>query len=123
MGRTSWRICGYGVSYCDISYFSIQVLVITGATDGIGREFAVQLAKAGFSVVLVSRNPEKLQKLANEISEPLVPKCQHINTFGSAANHNVDVKVQALDFSRHDQAHAYEALGQQLQNLEVGVLG
>jgi len=80
--------------------------VITGATDGIGREFALQLAKAGFGVVLVSRNPEKLQKLANEI----------------AAEYNVDAKVQALDFSRHDQAHAYEALGQQLQNLEVGVL-
>ncbi len=53
-----------------IVHCSIQLLVITGATDGIGREFALQLAKAGFGVVLVSRNPEKLQKLANEISEP-----------------------------------------------------
>lgn len=56
-----------------IVHCSIPLLVITGATDGIGREFALQLAKAGFSVVLVSRNPEKLQKLANEISEPLSP--------------------------------------------------
>jgi hypothetical protein len=44
-------------------------------------------------------------------------------TFRPAAEHSVNVKVQALDFSRHDQAHAYEALSQQLQNLEVGVLG
>jgi len=80
--------------------------VITGATDGIGREFALQLAKAGFGVVLVSRNPERLQNLANEIT----------------AQYDVDAKVQTLDFSRHDQAHAYEALAQQLQNLEVGVL-
>ena len=52
-----------------IDQYSIQLLVITGATDGIGREFTLQLAKAGFGVVLVSRNPEKLQKLANEISK------------------------------------------------------
>ena len=57
-----------------IVYCSTLPLVITGATDGIGREFALQLAKAGFGVVLVSRNPEKLQKLANEISESLVPR-------------------------------------------------
>jgi short-subunit dehydrogenase len=57
---------------CNV-HCSIQLLVITGATDGIGREFAFQLAKAGFGVVLVSRNPEKLQKLANEISEPQFP--------------------------------------------------
>jgi hypothetical protein len=60
-------------------YCSIWLLVITGATDGIGREFALQLAKAGFGVVLVSRNPEKLQKLANEISELPVRQRQPIN--------------------------------------------
>ena len=73
MGGASWGICGYGHPMVCIVYCSIQLLVITGATDGIGREFALQLAKAGFGVVLVSRNPEKLQKLANEISEPHYP--------------------------------------------------
>jgi short-subunit dehydrogenase len=43
--------------------------VITGATDGIGREFAVQLAKAGFGVMLVSRSQNKLDDLAREIGK------------------------------------------------------
>lgn len=48
--------------------------VITGCTDGIGREFAMQLAEAGFNVVLLSRTPAKLKHLANEIRElPLPP--------------------------------------------------
>lgn len=45
------------------------IAVVTGATDGIGREFALQLAKAGFGVVLVSRTQEKLNSLAEEICE------------------------------------------------------
>jgi len=72
-GGTPWRICGYGASHGCIIQYSIQLLVITGATDGIGREFALQLAKAGFGVVLVSRNPEKLQRLANSVSETQSP--------------------------------------------------
>lgn len=80
MGGAARRICWYGASYSCIINCSIWLLVITGATDGIGREFALQLAKAGFGVVLVSRNPEKLQKLANEIGESLSPRCQSIDS-------------------------------------------
>ena len=42
--------------------------VITGASDGIGKEFAFQLAKAGYNILLVSRTQEKLQNVASEIS-------------------------------------------------------
>jgi len=41
--------------------------VVTGATDGIGKEFAFQLAKAGFNVMLVARNKELLAQTAEEI--------------------------------------------------------
>jgi len=30
--------------------------VITGASDGLGKEYAIQLAKVGFKVVLIARN-------------------------------------------------------------------
>lgn len=36
--------------------------VVTGATNGIGEEFAEQLAKEGFNLVLVGRSAEKLSK-------------------------------------------------------------
>jgi NADP-dependent 3-hydroxy acid dehydrogenase YdfG len=43
--------------------------VVTGATDGIGKEFAYQLGKAGFNVLLVARNKETLAQTASEIGD------------------------------------------------------
>jgi short-subunit dehydrogenase len=45
----------------------VRYPVVTGASDGIGREFALQLATAGFNVFLAARNPEKLQAVVREI--------------------------------------------------------
>jgi short-subunit dehydrogenase len=41
--------------------------VVTGASDGIGKEFAFQLAKAGFNILLVARNKGLLDSTASEI--------------------------------------------------------
>lgn len=40
--------------------------VITGASEGIGRDYALQLAKAGFNLVLVSRTTANLERVATE---------------------------------------------------------
>lgn len=42
---------------------------ISGASDGIGKEFALQLAKKGFNVLLIGRSQEKLEKVEIEISK------------------------------------------------------
>jgi 17beta-estradiol 17-dehydrogenase / very-long-chain 3-oxoacyl-CoA reductase len=41
--------------------------VVTGATDGIGRAYALELARQGFNIVLLSRSVEKLEACAAEI--------------------------------------------------------
>lgn len=41
--------------------------VITGASAGIGREFAKLLANQGYALVLISRREQRLQKLARQL--------------------------------------------------------
>ena len=42
--------------------------VITGASEGIGRSYAIDLARAGYNIKLVSRSREKLEKVKGEIA-------------------------------------------------------
>jgi 3-oxoacyl-[acyl-carrier protein] reductase len=44
-----------------------DVALVTGASSGLGRRFALVLAKNGASVVLVARRKERLEALAREI--------------------------------------------------------
>ena len=46
-----------------------QVVLITGASSGIGRQSAIRFAKAGASVILVARNEQALQEAVEEIEK------------------------------------------------------
>ncbi len=58
-----------------------RVALVTGASQGIGRACAIELAKAGAAVALCARNEEKLATVANEIT----------SAGGSAAVFKLDV--------------------------------
>ncbi|MFT3708839.1 MAG: SDR family NAD(P)-dependent oxidoreductase [Archangium sp.] len=73
--------------------------VVTGASDGIGREFARSLAAEGFKLVLVARRNAALHSLAEELS--------------------VESRVLALDLSR---AEGISALLESTRELDVGLL-
>lgn len=47
--------------------FRDQWVLVTGASAGIGREFAVQLAKQGANLVICARNEARLNTLAGEL--------------------------------------------------------
>lgn len=79
--------------------------VITGASDGIGKEFALQLAAKGLNVVLVSRTESKLQALADEI----------------VAKYGVEAKFVAFDAST-DAPENYSILRETIASLPVTVL-
>ena len=111
--------------------------VVTGASDGIGREFAIQLAKAGFNVLLAARNQAKLDAVVDDIGAPLLtasPACSSftceysrlglgvhiVKACGSGSG--VQTKTFIVDFASADEAR-WQALLEELKSIEVGVLG
>lgn len=48
-------------------YGSNSWVVVTGASDGIGKQIALKLGHMGFNIVLIARNKEKLQKVQEEL--------------------------------------------------------
>ena len=46
-----------------------KVVLVTGATSGIGKATALKLARAGATVLVVARTPEKLEETLHEITQ------------------------------------------------------
>jgi short-subunit dehydrogenase len=80
--------------------------LITGASSGIGEEFARRLAERGWSMVLVARSGDKLEELRNEMM---------------TAHPGLDIRWVALDLAVPGAA---EELFQrtQAENLEITLL-
>jgi short-subunit dehydrogenase len=53
--------------------------IVTGASNGLGKEFAIQLAKIGFNVVLVARRKNLLIELSNQLENSYGIKSLPIN--------------------------------------------
>ena len=51
-----------------MSHLTGKIALVTGASQGIGRACALELAKAGATVALAARNVEKLEAVAAEIT-------------------------------------------------------
>jgi hypothetical protein len=47
--------------------FKNKVVLITGASSGIGKETAIKFAKAGANIILVARKKNKLEQIENEL--------------------------------------------------------
>lgn len=69
--------------------------VVTGASDGIGREFARSLAREGFKLVIVARRRQALESLAKELSTEVRVVDADLATAAGLAR--VDAETQDLD--------------------------
>ena len=66
--------------------FKNKVILITGASSGIGKETAIEFAKLGANIILVARKKDKLEQVANELKK-----------------FNVSILVCQCDISKKDQ--------------------
>lgn len=77
--------------------------IITGGTDGIGKAYAIELAKRGINIVLISRNLSKLEAASAEIKK-----------------FKVDTKIILADFSKGRLI--YNGMEEILEELDIGIL-
>jgi len=81
--------------------------VVTGASDGIGKAFAFELASRGFNIVLISRTQEKLDIVARAIKY----------------NHpDIQTRVIVADFVNAAEENFAENIYEQVKDLDVSVL-
>ena len=57
----------FGIQATTDRYGEDSWAVVTGSTDGIGKECAKYLARQGFNIALISRNLVKLNATAKEL--------------------------------------------------------
>lgn len=57
--------------------------VITGSTDGIGLAYAHEFSKKGYNLLLISRNPEKLNNVKEELDSKSNKKQREIKTYAA----------------------------------------
>lgn len=79
-----------------------KVILITGATDGIGRAAAMEFAKRGATLTIVGRNREKTAQVLAELKE--ASGNQHIDLLICDLSRIADVKRAAEEFkAKHDR--------------------
>jgi len=84
--------------------------VITGSTDGIGLGYAKFFAEAGFNLVCIARNSEKLKEKEKEIR-------QHAK--GRA---NLKIVNIVKDFTESFKSEFYSDIQSTLEKLDVSIV-
>jgi uncharacterized protein len=96
-----------------------EVALVTGASSGIGSEFAKQLSARGYEVILVARRRDRLEELADSLAGPAhVIDCDLASDAGSlrdkvrASGLEVDVLVNNAGFGTYGRFAQIDAARQ-----------
>ncbi|XP_066439033.1 inactive hydroxysteroid dehydrogenase-like protein 1 [Eleutherodactylus coqui] len=78
--------------------------VVTGASDGIGKAYAEELASLGVNIILLGRSTEKLQNVSESIS----------------STYRVKTRFIVADFSKGPEV--FQPIKEALKDVDVGIL-
>jgi uncharacterized protein len=85
-----------------------EVALVTGASSGIGAEFAKQLSASGYEVVLVARRADRMQQLCEQLTGPahavvcdLCSEADSLTAKVAQLGLHVDVLVNNAGFGTH----------------------
>ncbi|KAI3452635.1 hypothetical protein Pfo_009299 [Paulownia fortunei] len=81
--------------------------LVTGSTDGIGKALAFELASKGLNLVLIGRNPSKLQVTSKEIEQKYC---------------GVAIKTVVIDFSSCRGDEIARIIEEETRGLDLGIL-
>jgi short-subunit dehydrogenase len=85
------------------------MVVITGATEGIGKAFAMEFAAQGFKICLIARNAEKLKTVQAEV-------------LANSRLGAVDVMTIEADFKDTDKQGLLDGVLLMLRDQDIGIL-
>ncbi|XP_059482171.1 inactive hydroxysteroid dehydrogenase-like protein 1 isoform X2 [Neocloeon triangulifer] len=95
-----YLICKYCKKERDLRKCYGEWAVVTGGSYGIGKYYAIELAKRKMNILLICRNEEKLKIVSQEIGEAHGVETRYFAvdlTQGHAAIDRVETEVQCLD--------------------------
>ncbi|EWS76394.1 oxidoreductase, short chain dehydrogenase/reductase family protein (macronuclear) [Tetrahymena thermophila SB210] len=81
---------------------------ISACTDGIGKGFALELARRGFNLVMFIRNAQKGEALAEEIRNTI--------------NKDIDVVIVEVDFQKILNPGTIEAAIEKVKGIDISIL-
>ncbi|KAL4473214.1 hypothetical protein ABPG72_015595 [Tetrahymena utriculariae] len=91
-----------------VRYGKGSYAAISACTDGIGKGFALELARRGFNLVMFIRNAQKGESLADEIRNTI--------------NKDIDVVIVEVDFQKILNPGTIEAAIEKVKNLDISIL-
>lgn len=102
--------------------------VITGASSGIGREFAQQLARKDYFLILSGRNEAALNELKNELGDDncaviaadLSDARSCIDLYAKTKQYNPDVLINNAGFGLHGE-FTETSLSKELEMIDVNI--
>jgi 17beta-estradiol 17-dehydrogenase / very-long-chain 3-oxoacyl-CoA reductase len=92
-----------------LNQFKYGYVLITGASDGIGKALAQEFARRGFNLLLVSRSLEKLETVKALI-------------LSESPSVSVEVISSDMSYSHRDPFNFYNDLSSKISNFAVSVL-